>query len=178
MTLPYYYFLSFFFHFVPRRFIVSFCLVSFSHPLALFLFFRSFFASCFCRSLTRHVIFQLNSLWLYVYVSRGNMARFLYMSYFSPYIRRPSVIESGVSSCRTFVERHRYFTLNCCHCHCGRRFRAEIHLSCIFFSLASRGDVRGIVLNTERVAGRNSDGQRSKRIDRGLFSLACSYTNA
>lgn len=80
MTLPYYYF---FLSFVSYRVVrVGFCFVSFSHPLALsFALLRLGFFFEFLP-ITRHVVFQLDSLWLYVYVSRGDMARIV-LSYFS-----------------------------------------------------------------------------------------------
>lgn len=99
---------------------VQFVFLSLSHSRSFSFFVRLVFAD-------RHVVFQFGLLWLYVYVYLREIWLAL-QSFFSPYIKRLSIVENK-ASCRTFVERHRYFTLNCCHCHCDCRFRAKfIHL--------------------------------------------------
>jgi len=81
MRLPYYYF--FFFRFVPRRF--SGFALSRSLILSLSLSLSVHFCILFFLPITRHVVFQLDSLWLYVYVSRGNMIRFYIVRFFILY---------------------------------------------------------------------------------------------
>lgn len=67
MKLPYYHCLSFY---ITLLFITWFCFLSFFHSRSLSFFVRLDFAN-------RHVVFQFGSLWLYMYVSWGNLARFI-----------------------------------------------------------------------------------------------------
>lgn len=111
MKLPYYHCLSFY---ITLLFITWFCFLSFFHSRSLSFFVRLDFAN-------RHVIFQFGSLWLYMYVSWRNLARFIVL-FLALHISK-AIPLSKIT--RRLVERHRYFTLNCCHCHCDCRFRAK-----------------------------------------------------
>lgn len=112
MTLPYYYSFAFvLYHVVLQITFVSAFLVPSLYSLPLLLFFPSLSLSLFRPlSILRlvlpigcQVVFQLDWLWLYVLRISPVNPRTLY-SDLLPYIRTAlRVIESGASSCRTFV---------------------------------------------------------------------------